>query len=141
MPENQLRRHYAFGQQTLWSVKVGQKRVQQARSLCESAFDEAPLAISQNEGNGVQRPGAIGALGVRINVVGDAILDDQTLREVERAARRSARIHARDAIYEMSPMRAKLPGALQELVIAARLGAITRQTSVCRGFGPGGGHG
>ena len=88
MSERQLGGHVALGEQPLRPVEIRQQRVQHARALRDARFDGLPLRGRQHERQRIERPGPVGALRVGVDVVGDAVLDDEPARELERAAHR-----------------------------------------------------
>src|SRR5581483_2491002 len=104
--------------------------------LGETTFENPPLGTRQNERNGIQRPRPIRALRIRIDVVSDTILDDEAPCEVECAPGGGAGVDPRDPLDEGAPMRTQLPNLIEQLVVATRLGAITRQRTVRR-YGEG----
>ena len=118
MSERQLGGNVAFGQQPLRSVEIGQQRVQQPRALRDARFDGLPLRGRQDERQRIERPGAVGALRIGVDVVGDAVLDDQPARQLERAAHRVGRIVGAQAVDERPPVRAHRALRVGQLVVA-----------------------
>ena len=76
MAEDQFAGQQPFGEQTLLAVQVGQQRVEQPSTLCHAGGDRLPLGGGQQVRQKVQRPGAVGALGIGVDIVGDAVLLD-----------------------------------------------------------------
>ncbi len=74
MTEGQFGRHHAFGNQPLRTIQIGEQGIQHARALRHALFDLAPLRGTDHQRQRVQGPGAVGALGVGVHIVGDAVL-------------------------------------------------------------------
>ena len=139
MAERQLGGHVPFGEQPLRTVQVRQQRIQQARALRDARLDGLPLGRRQHERQRIERPGTIGALRIGVHVVGDAVLDDEPARELERAAHGVGRFVGAQAVDERPPVRAHRTLRIVQLVVASQVGgfencahltdfAITHQT-------------
>ncbi len=76
--EDEFGRQKIVAQQLARPVEVGKNRVQQRRALLQCGFDSAPFAMVDDQRHRVQGPRAIGGRGVAINVVGDAVVMQQT---------------------------------------------------------------
>ena len=63
--------------QALGAVEVGDDGVEEAGALGEGAFDPVPFGSAEDEGDGVEVPGAVHAGGVAVDVVGDAVVVDE----------------------------------------------------------------
>ena len=118
MAEGQLGGDVTFGQQPLRAIEVGQQRVQQARALRDARLDGLPLRGRQYERQRIQRPGPIGALRVGVDVVGDAVLDDQAARQLERAPHGVGRFVGAQPVDERPPVRAHRALRVGQLVVA-----------------------
>ena len=70
----------AFGQQFLRAVNVGHHPVEQAGALADADLDLAPVLRRNQHREQVQRPRALRAVGVGIDVVGDAVVADFALQ-------------------------------------------------------------
>ncbi len=92
MAEWQLRRDHAFSQQTLGAVEIRKQRIEYARALRDACFYRAPFLRAQHQRQRIERPRTIGALRIRVHVVRNAVLDDESARELDTAPRRCARI-------------------------------------------------
>ena len=68
-----------------------------------------PLRGGQHERQRIQRPGTVGALRIGVDVVGDAVLDDEPARQLERAADRVGRIVGAQPVDERPPVRRASP--------------------------------
>ena len=121
MAERQLGRDVTFGQQPLRAIEVGQQRVQQPRALRDAGFDGLPFGGRQHERQRIQRPGPIGALRVGVDVVGDAVLDDEPARQLERAAHGVGRIVGAQPVDERPPVRAHRALRIVQLVVALQV--------------------
>ena len=130
MAERQLGGHVAFGQQPLRAIEIGQQRVQHARALRDARFDGLPFGGRQHEGQRIERPGTIGALRIGIDVVGDAVLDDQPARELERAAHGVGRIVGAQPVDERPPVRAHRALRIVQLVVSSKVGGLENRAHV-----------
>ena len=110
-----------FGEQALRAVEIGQQRVEQPRTLRDARLDGLPLRGRQHERQRIQRPGPVGALRVGVDVVGDAVLDDQPARQLERAAHRVGRFVGAQAVDERPPVRAHRALRSSQLVVASQV--------------------
>ncbi|MNH15836.1 hypothetical protein D3C79_754590 [compost metagenome] len=73
MPVNQFSRQHAVADQALWPVDVCQYGIEQPSALGDACSQLLPFASRQHMRQKIEFPGAISALGVGINVVGDAV--------------------------------------------------------------------
>ena len=64
----------AFAQQLLRAIHVGHHAVEQACALQHAALDVCPVALRKDQREQVHRPGPLRAVGVGIDVVGDAVV-------------------------------------------------------------------
>ncbi|KAI3483332.1 hypothetical protein L1887_53787 [Cichorium endivia] len=71
--EDQLGGQQAFADQLLRAVDVRQHGVQQPGTLGDATGELVPLGGGNHLGQQVQLPGAVGAIGVGVDVVGDAV--------------------------------------------------------------------
>ncbi|MCY1512066.1 hypothetical protein D9M68_465130 [compost metagenome] len=76
MAEDQFAGQQPLGQQLLLAIQVGQHGVEQARALRHAGGDGLPFLGREQVGQQVQFPGAVGTLGIGVDVVGDAIFLD-----------------------------------------------------------------
>ena len=72
----------AGAQQRLGAVAVGHHRVEQARALARPGFDALPVAGCEQQREQIDRPGPLRAVGVGIDVVGDAVVAHLALQAV-----------------------------------------------------------
>jgi hypothetical protein len=86
MAAHQRRRQEAFAQQLLRAVHVGHHAVEHAHALQHAGLDLAPALGRDDQREQVERPGALRAVGVGVDVVGDAVVADLPL-QADRAAR------------------------------------------------------
>ena len=128
--EGQLRRDQTFGEQALRTVEVAEQGIEQSRALHDTLLNPAPLVLGDDQRQRIQCPRPIGALRIGVDVVGNAVLDDQAARELERAARGIVRLVSRQPLNERSPVRPHGAPAIEKLVIAARIGSIGRKTGL-----------
>ena len=134
MAERQLGRDVTLGQQPLRAVEVGQQRIQQPRALRDAGLDGLPLGGRQHERQRIQRPGPVGALRVGVDVVGDAVLDDQPARELERAAHGVGRFVGAQTVDERPPVRAHRALRIVQLVVSSQVGRFENRAhlTTCR---------
>ena len=85
----------------------------------DSFLNRAPLLLREYERQRVESPRAVRALRIGIDVIGNAVLDDQAPREFQRTARRIVRLVEAQTLQESQPMRAHCAVAIQKLVVAA----------------------
>ena len=130
MAERQLGGDVALGQQPLRPIEIGQQRVQQPRALRDARFDGLPLRGRQHERQRIQRPGTIGALRVGVDVVGDAVLDDEPARELERAAHGVGRIVGAQAVDERPPVRAHRALRVGQLVVSLEVRRLENRAHI-----------
>ena len=64
----------AAAQQLLRAIDVGHHAVEQAGALQHAALDVRPVALREDQRKQVHRPGPLRAVGVGIDVVGDAVV-------------------------------------------------------------------
>ncbi len=138
--EHELRGHNAFGNEPLRPVEIGHQRVEYPRPLSQAAFDGAPLVGTHYEGQRIQRPGAIGTLRIRVDVVGNAVLYNQATRQLERPTRSPARILRRNRLDQRPPMRADFAVRIEQLVMTVHIGDVGRQAPLGQHGGPCSGH-
>ena len=130
MAERQLGRDVPFGEQALRAVEIRQQRIEQARALRDAGFDGLPFGGRQHERQRIERPGTIGALRVGVDVVGDAVLDDEPARELERAAHRVGRSSARRRSMSGRQCGRIAPWRIVQLVVASQ-GRRAREPRAC----------
>ena len=135
MSERQFRRHQAFGDEPLWPVKIREQRLQSARALRHAAFNLAPLILRDDKRQRIERPRTVRSLRIGVDVVGDAVLDDQPPRQLERAPRDLRRLVGAQAFDEPAPMRAHRPVLIQKLIIAAAVRIIAPKRRIACGAG------
>ena len=133
MAERQFGRDMPFGQQPLPPIEVGQHRVEQPRTLRDARFDCLPLRGRQYERQRIQRPGPVGALRVGVDVVGDAVLDHQAARQLERAAHGVGRFVGAQTVDERPPVRAHRALRVGQLVVSLEVRRLENRAHViCR---------
>ena len=74
--EDQRGRKISVQQQLLGTVKIGQNGVEQAGALDQAGFEIAPFRRRDKQRDRIQAPRAIGAQGIAIDVVADAVFPD-----------------------------------------------------------------
>ena len=121
--EHDGRRDGARAHELLRPVQVGQHAVQQLGALRDAGLDGVPLRRRQQQGQRVHLPGPIGALGVGVHVVRDAVLADLALHQRQRVGHLGA-LAGGEAAQEGVPVRPRLAGRRQELVVAAFEGGV-----------------
>ena len=104
----QLGREHILAQQALRPIEIGQDGVEQRGALDDGGFDVFPLGRIDHERNRIERPGAIGAFRIAIDVVGDAVVVDQAAALRASGELRPLMAHRGRAIPTAPPMRAKL---------------------------------
>ncbi len=67
----------AFVQEALRAVEIGEDEVEEAGALGEAGLERGPIVGIEDEGDGVEIPGAVHAGGVAVDVVGDAVVVDE----------------------------------------------------------------
>ena len=121
MAEGELGRREALGEQPLRSVEIGEQRVEQAGALHDAGLDAAPLVGATTQRQRVEVPGAVGALRVGVDVVGDAVVDDQPARQFDAAPRGASRPSRPQAVEQTAPVLARRALRVDHLVVAGRL--------------------
>ena len=115
--EHHRRRDRAAAQQILRAVDVLEHAVEQLGALRDAGLDLGPLGGCDQERQRVDFPRPVGALGVGIHVVGDAVLADLALHQRQRVAH--VRPFARgEPLHERAPVRARLARRSEHLVEA-----------------------
>ena len=71
---HQRGRQHAAAQQVLGAVDIGHRVLEQAHALLHAALNLAPAGGVDDQRKQVQRPGALGPVGIGIHVVGDAVV-------------------------------------------------------------------
>ena len=130
MAERQLGGQVALGEQPLRAIEVRQQRIQHPRALRDAGFDGLPFGGRQHEGQRIQRPGTIGALRVGVDVVGDAVLDDEPARELERAAHGVGRIVGAQPVDERPPVRAHRALRIVQLVVSFKISGLENRAHI-----------
>ena len=74
MPEHEMWRDVAFGDQRLRTVDIAKKFIRKPRALRDGSFDPHPIGGSYDEGYDVELPRARVTAGLVIDVVSDAIV-------------------------------------------------------------------
>jgi len=75
--EDDAGRKFAFADQRLGAIEVSQNAVEKLGALDDGGFDLRPFVTAENKRNGIERPGAGGAFGIAIDVVGNAVVMDE----------------------------------------------------------------
>ena len=75
---DEFRRHDPLAERVLRSVEVGQERVEHAGPLIDAHLEPLPVDLRDHKWDRVEHPGPLLAGGVIVNVVGDAVVADQT---------------------------------------------------------------
>ena len=106
--QRERRRQQSAAQQLLPSVQIEQDQVEQPRALRQSFLEVTPVRRRDQERHHVELPGPIHALGVAVDVVGDAVLADGAARVVaaRRELVRAERLEALDERVTVRPQRA-----------------------------------
>jgi hypothetical protein len=103
--KSQRGRQVILTQQTLAIVKVGQDQAEQMRALNEACLDALPFLGRDQEGQGIELPGALETLGITIDIVGDAVLKEKPLRRFGSRLQFTAS-QAPEGVNQWKPMRA-----------------------------------
>jgi len=122
-----------FCEQPLRPVQIREQRIEHARALHDTFLDLAPFILRDDEGQWIKCPRPVGALRIGVDVVGDAVLDDQTPREFERAARAIVRLIGGQTFNERSPVRTHGALCIEKFIVAARIRGVACKTRL----GPG----
>ncbi len=128
MTERQLRRNDALREQLLRAVEIGEQRIEQLRPLRDARLDPPPLARRNEERQEIERPRTIAALRIGVDVVGDAVLDDEPARKLDAAARGIGPIDPQP-LDQRAPVRADVALVIEQLVVAASLACIGVETA------------
>jgi hypothetical protein len=107
---------HALGEQALLAVEVGQHRVEQPPALRHAGGDAGPFLGGQQVGQQVQLPGAVGALGVGVDVVGHAVFLDLP-RQQGLALLQLRGAGAFQALDQALPVRAHAARGVQQFVV------------------------
>ncbi|MNO62628.1 hypothetical protein D3C76_533080 [compost metagenome] len=119
MAKYQLGRQQPFGDQALRAIEIGQHGIEQARTLGDAGGQLLPLIGGNHMGQQVQLPGSIGALGIGIDIIGDAVFLDLpgqqrlTLHQLRGCA-------ALQLIEQPTPVRPYGTAVVEQFVIGAR---------------------
>ena len=116
-------------------VKIREQRFEHARALRNTFLDLAPLVLREHQGQWVECPRPVCALRIGVDVVGDAVLDDQPPREFQRAARGIVRLVGGQTLNKRPPVRAHRAVFIEKFVVAARIGNVARKTRLGSGTG------
>lgn len=114
MPVDQCRRQGSVPEQGLFAVEVAQYRVEQAGALLYGAGQFLPFVGAENQRQRIEFPRSVGAFGICIDVVGDAVLEDAPTDVVQPVAHlfRRRRVEVRQE---------RLPGAADAAVFGKHL--------------------
>ena len=115
---DQRRRQQPLGEQALFAIEVGEHRVHQCCALGDRGGDFGPLVGCDDQRQRVERPRAIGALGIGIDVVGDAVFLDAPVDEGQ-ALVHLFRRGAVKVLEELLPVRPHLAARAEHFVVAA----------------------
>ena len=99
-------------------------------SLSDAGFDGRPLACGDHERHRIERPRAIAALGIGVDVVGNAVLDDESAGEID-VATRSFGARRIDALDQAAPVRSNFAVRRDQFVVSLvvrPIGAERRKT-------------
>ncbi len=96
-------------------MQIEQDQVEQPGPLDQSLFEAAPFVRRDDERHHVELPGTIDALGIAVDVVGDAVFADRAPRVVAPRGE-FHRSHRLDAVHESLALRAERAGAGEHLV-------------------------
>ncbi len=117
--ENELRWQSCACEQRLWTVEVRQHGVEQRGSLDDRALDTSPLLAVDRERHEVHQPGALLALRIRVDVVGDAVGFDESLPGFRSTAEFPI-AHPSEHCGEPFPLGARASGGVERFVPVAR---------------------
>ncbi len=120
MAEHQLGGQQAVGEQLLRAVDVGEHRVEQARALDDAGGDALPFLGADQVRQQVQRPRPVGALGVGVDVVGDAVFENLPI-EQRLALFQLRRAAALEVLVKLVPVRADPAARIEQFVISPRV--------------------
>ncbi|MNX66757.1 hypothetical protein D3C86_978590 [compost metagenome] len=117
--EHQLGGQQTFGNQPLRTVKVSQHGIEQSRPLSDTSRQLLPLISRDDMGQQVQLPWPVRALGVGIDVIGNAVflnLPGQQGLTLHQLCRRAAL----QLLEQPAPVRAHGATVVEQFVIGAR---------------------
>jgi len=117
MAEGQLRGHEPLRNQGLLAIKVGQQGVEQLGALLHAGFDAAPFIGGDQQRQRIELPGPVAPLRVGIDVIGDAILDDEPPCQFDAAARGFGPAVG-NMLDQRLPVGADRPVAIEQFVVA-----------------------
>ncbi|MNP38601.1 hypothetical protein D3C76_1321230 [compost metagenome] len=115
----QFGRQQTFGDQALRAIEIGQYCIEQARTLGDTGRQLLPLIGGNHMGQQVQLPWPIGALGIGVDVIGDAVFLDLsgqqrlTLHQLRGCA-------ALQLVEQSTPVRPNGTAVVEQFVIGAR---------------------
>ena len=117
-PKPHRGRHGAAAQQDLRAADIAEHTVEQVGALRDPGFDLGPFGERDQKRQRVHLPPPVGALGVGVDVVGNAVLADLPLHQRQRLAhlRPCARGEGTQEGVLMRPRRARCG---QQLVVAS----------------------
>lgn len=67
----------ALMDQLLFAVYVFEQQVEKSCALGEPGIDEFPVVARDEEGNIVEFPGAVEAIGIAVDIIGDAVFAEE----------------------------------------------------------------
>ena len=114
----------AAAKQFLRAVKIRQDAVQKMRALYQAGFERSPLRRRNQEGDGIQIPGAVHAERIAVDIVSNAVFPNSLAGDLPAAGKLfapSADIEANERV----PMRTEHAGRGGHLVIDAVRLAVT----------------
>jgi len=96
------------------------------------ALDHLPLGGGQQDGQRIEHPRAVAALGIRIHVIGNAVLDDQAARELDPTADCFCTLTGHP-LDQRPPMGTHGARTVEQLIVATAVAQITFKSSFCHG--------
>src|SRR2546425_435232 len=119
--EHERGRQPAGADEFLGAVTIGQDTIDERGALDERGFERPPLFRSEDKRYRVNLPGPLQAAGVTINVVGDALLVDETARGLGAALEFGGA-----KFVEVAQERAVVGAALTVVAVQLIKGAVDR---------------
>ena len=131
LAEDQFRRNQALADQVLRAVKIGQDQVEQLYPLAQRRGQRVPLALGQQQRQGIELPVVVGAVGNPGHALHDAVLAEQTPSLLV-ALTEPLHAHGFQAGGKLPPALANLAAIIKKLVIAPRQRGVVREQVVRR---------
>ncbi len=120
MPMHQRRGQQPLAHQPLLAVDVRQDAVEQGGALDHRGLDLGPLRVRDDQRQQVELPGPVGAAGIGIDVVGDAVLADLLL-DLGQPLAHLLRRGGHQRVEQRPPVLPRLVRRGEHLVVARRV--------------------